>query len=164
MLSVMLQRSVVKSSLLFLIIIFISVSYEANAFDIEIDSPEKAAKAISIYRESRTSEIGFTAMSALMDFAEKSDLVYLEISEDHLPWVMDKNIDEELRHIMLAAYVIGNVAKQIETKVKQNSHCAGASEVTMLIEQIKESLSESQIKLVKASVAKSISIGDCTAT
>jgi hypothetical protein len=34
----------------------------------------------------------------------------------------------------------------------------------MLIEQIKESLSESQIKLVKASVAKSISIGDCTAT
>jgi len=154
----------VKSSLIFLIIVFLSVSYETNASEIQIDSVAKATKAISIYRESRVSESGIAAMSALMEFAEQSDLVYLEISVDKSPWVMNNNIKEELRNIMLAAYVIGNIAKQIKTKEKQNSHCAGASEVTMLIEQIKMSLTESQVKLAKASVAKSMSFGACTAT
>jgi len=130
----------------------------------QIDTPEKAVKAISIYRESRVSEVGFAAMASLMEFAEQSDLVYLEISAENLPWISDEAIKEELRHIMLAAYVIGNVAKQIETSTKQNNHCAGATEVVNLIEQIKESLSDSQIKIAQASVEKAIKIGVCTAT
>ncbi|WP_426370031.1 hypothetical protein [Pseudocolwellia sp. HL-MZ7] len=153
-----------KYSLLIFIISIMFVPQEVSASDVQIETAEKAAKAISIYRESRTSDVGFAAMAALMEFAEQSDLVYLEISEENAPWISDNNIKEELRHIMLAAYVIGNVAKQIETRTKENNHCAGAIEVAMLIEQVKGLLSESQIKLAKASVEQSINIGACTAT
>jgi len=53
----------VKYSILVFIISILSVSQVVAASGVKIDTPEKATKAISIYRQSRTSDVGFAAMS-----------------------------------------------------------------------------------------------------
>ena len=153
-----------KISLSIFIISTLFASMQVKSSDFQIETVEDVKRVISIYREARTSEAGFAAMAALMSFVENSDLVFVEIKEDTLPWVMDAQINDELRHLMLAAYVIGNVDEQIKTNTKQNKHCAGALEVTQLIEQIEHSLPTAQVKLAKARVVQSKQVGSCNKT
>jgi hypothetical protein len=97
----------------------------ARAQDVAKYSPETILQLIGILERDPISERGYAARSVILEFAEKSDTVLVVVSEDAMPWILDKRVPEQAQLVLTAAYVAGNVKSQLERKVNANDSLAG---------------------------------------
>jgi hypothetical protein len=101
----------------------------APAQDVTKYSPETILQLIRILERDPISERGVAARSIILEFAEKSDTVLIEVSDRAMPWVADQRVPEQARLVLTGAYVAGNVKSQLERKVNANDSMAGWKEV-----------------------------------
>jgi hypothetical protein len=99
------------------------------AQDVTKYSPETILQLIGILERDPISERGVAARSVILEFAEKSDTVLIEVSERAMPWVADQKVPEQARLVLTGAYVAGNLKSQLERKVNANDSMAGWKEV-----------------------------------
>lgn len=112
---------------------------------------------VELYRQDPFSEEGYAAGQRILDFAEKSDLVLISISTDIAPWLSDDSIKENLRAMMLLAFIVGSVDSQLKKGKAFNSACSGLQEVSELLKRVASinanySLDSARINLAKANV------------
>jgi hypothetical protein len=74
----------------------------------------------------------------ILEFAEKSDTVLIEVSERAMPWVADARVPEQAKMVLTGAYVAGNVKSQLERKVNANDSMAGWKEVFRAYEMLRK--------------------------
>ncbi len=114
----------------FLLFVLACVAVQAvRAQDVTKYSPETILQLISILERDPMSERGVAARSVILEYAEKSDIVLIEVSERAMPWVKDQRVPEQARLVLTGAYVAGNVKSQLERKVNANDSLAGWKEV-----------------------------------
>jgi hypothetical protein len=109
-----------------------------RAQDVTKYSPETILQLISILQRDPISERGVAARSVILEFAEKSDTVLIEVSERAMPWAVDERIPEQARLVLTGAYVAGNVKSQLERKVNANDSMAGWQEVFRAYEVLRK--------------------------
>src|SRR5215471_7726746 len=97
----------------------------AGAQDVTKYSPETILQLISILERDPISERGVAARAVILEFAEKSDTVLIEVSDRAMPWVADQRVPDQAKMVLTGAYVAGNVKSQLERKVNQNDSMAG---------------------------------------
>jgi hypothetical protein len=101
----------------------------AGAQDVTKYSPETILQLINILVRDPISERGVAARAVILEFAEKSDAVLIEVSERAMPWAVDERVPEQARLVLTGAYVAGNVKSQLERHVNANDSMAGWKEV-----------------------------------
>ncbi|WKE64804.1 hypothetical protein PVT67_14190 [Gallaecimonas kandeliae] len=109
----------------------------------------QAAKAVANYRQAPLTPQGFAAVGQVMDFAQQSPLVMVAVDDLALPWMADRQLDQQLKSVLLGAYVVGNVASQLWTHVRGNDYCAGLREVGSLVLRLKGTLGQIQQQRVE---------------
>ncbi len=96
--------------------IFLFAISNQNAGAEPVVSKADVLKAIKTFQMEPTSPDGFAAATTIMAFAAKSSAVHISISKAVIPWIKDKDAtDSDTRHILLAAYVAGNVEAQLKS-------------------------------------------------
>ena len=108
------------------------------AQDVTKYSPETILQLISILERDPISERGVAARAVILEFAEKSDTVLIEVSERAMPWVADARVPEQAKMVLTGAYVAGNVKSQLERKVNANDSMAGWKEVFRAYEMLRK--------------------------
>ena len=103
--------------------------HAVRAQDVTKYTPETILQLISILERDPIGERGVAARSVILEFAEKSDTVLIEVSERAMPWVADQRVPEQALLVLTGAYVAGNVKSQLERKVNANDSLAGWKEV-----------------------------------
>ena len=101
-------------------------------------SPDTILQLIGILERDPISERGIAARAVIVEFAEKSDTVLVEVSERAMPWILDKRVPEQARAVLTAAYVAGNVKSQLERKVNANDSLAGWKQVFNAYEALRK--------------------------
>lgn len=114
---------------IFCFFVFVISFLPAHAQDVTKYSSETILQLIGMLERDPMSERGAAARSVILDFAEKSDTVMVEVSERAMPWVEDSSVPEGAQLVLTAAYVAGNVKSQLERKVNANDSMAGWKQV-----------------------------------
>ena len=109
-----------------------------GAQDVTKYSPETILQLIGILEKDPISERGVAARAVILEFAEKSDTVLIEVSERAMPWVTDQRVPEQARLVLTGAYVAGNVKSQLERKVNANDSMAGWKEVFRAYDKLRQ--------------------------
>jgi hypothetical protein len=112
-----------------LIVVVCAALSPAHAQDVTKYSPETILQLIGILVRDPISERGLAARAVILEFAEKSDTVLIEVSERAMPWAADDRVPQQARLVLTGAYVAGNVKSQLERKVNANDSMAGWKEV-----------------------------------
>ena len=110
----------------------------ARAQDVTKYSPETILQLIGILDRDPISERAIAARAVIMEFADKSDTVLVEVSERAMPWILDQRVPEQARAVLTAAYVAGNVKSQLERKVNANDSMAGWKQVFSAYEALRK--------------------------
>lgn len=105
------------------------VVLSAWAQDVTKYAPDTILQLIGILERDPFSERGLAARAVILEFAEKSDTVLVEVSERAMPWLEDAQVPERAKLVLTAAYVAGNVKSQLERKVNANDSLAGWKQV-----------------------------------
>ena len=103
---------------------------------IELTDKSSALNAISRYQQAPISRQGFQIAGKIVEFAEQSKEVLVEINAETTPWLMTERLPPTLKGAMLGAYVAGSIKPQLILEIKQTHHCDGAYEVKRILELI----------------------------
>ncbi|MBS0657978.1 MAG: hypothetical protein JSR82_07000 [Verrucomicrobia bacterium] len=110
----------------------------ASGQDVTKYSPETILQLIKIHERDPISERGVAARAVILEFADKSDTVLINISERAMPWEADQRTPEAARRVLTGAYVAGNVRSQLERKVNANDSLAGWASVFRAYEALRK--------------------------
>jgi hypothetical protein len=86
--------------------------------------------AITILERNATSPEAVTAAKTIVNYAQDSDDVMVDIGPDQIPWVeerwgLDKERELSYQSILLAAFVAGNVRSQIKNERAEDDTYSG---------------------------------------
>lgn len=118
--------------------LFLACQLAAPAQDVTKYAPETILQLIKIHDRDPVSERGAAARVVIMEFADKSETVLVNISERAMPWEADTRTPEAARRILTGAYVAGNVRSQLERKVNANDSMAGWTSVFRAYEALRK--------------------------
>ncbi len=94
-------------------------------------------KTIGIFQKDPITPAGFKAGEKVMAFAKSSPQVSISISRATVPWYKGKDeSDADTRHILLTAYVAGNIAAQLKSGKPQDDVYAGWEQVLSTYAQL----------------------------
>lgn len=110
----------------------------AAAQDVTKYSPETILQLIKIHERDPISERGVAARAVILEFADKSDSVLINISERAMPWEADPRTPDAAKRVLTGAYVAGNVRSQLERKVNTNDSMAGWTAVFRAYEALRK--------------------------
>lgn len=115
----------------------------------ELTDKASVLDAISRYQNSPISRQGFQIAGKIVEFAEQSKDVLVEVNANTTPWLVTERLPPTLKGAMLGAYVAGSIKPQLILEVKKTHHCDGAYEVQRVLNLIdtEEMLAEVQIAL-----------------
>jgi len=137
---------------LFLVLISLNFAY----------AQDNVEEAIDTYRSGQLTAEGIKAGKIVMQFAEESDLILIELSVEKAPWITNKAINEHISPQMLLAYIVGNVDSQLDKGLDIDSHCAGVDEVSSFISYLeKEGIKNEILMPARNSLAEAIQVGNC---
>lgn len=121
-----------------LLFLFLASLPALPAQDVTKYSPETILQLVKIFERDPVSERGSAARAVIMEFADKSDTVLVNISERAMPWLADNRTPEAARLVLTGAYVAGNVRSQLERKVNGNDSMAGWASVFRAYEALRK--------------------------
>src|SRR3990172_12924897 len=126
----------------FLIITALTITFatgssfgNVNAGHGEEITAESALRAIKIFEDDPLSEQAKEAISTVIRFAETSDVVTITIASKYIPWI-DDGKEYKNSHILLGAYIAGNLKAQLERRIKRNQPYDGILQVISAYKQL----------------------------
>ena len=131
--------------LLITILLFANCAH-ANS-DHSLTNPQVLA-LIADYRASPVSQQGLITTRRILDFAESSEDVLVEINSKTTPWLTNQQISDALKALLLGAYVVGNIEPQLLSEIKEANHCGGANEVSKLLKLLLMPNVQAEVELV----------------
>ena len=132
-----------------LLLILLMLSVSAFGKDDHTISKSQVLNLISEYKQAPISETGFSAVRKILNFAETSKDVLVEVSPENTPWLTHQNVSDSIKGLLLGAYVVGNIEPQLIMSKKKSNHCSGAIEVARVIKLIVLPDAAAEIKLVE---------------
>ena len=115
-----------KSLFLLLLITILPISNLSAEEEVDFANlnPQTVVKAINRFFDKPLSEEADGYSSIIVNFADASEDITISIGTDVLPWLEDEGRSDMWLKVM-AAYIGGNVAKQIELGEAKDSRGAG---------------------------------------
>jgi hypothetical protein len=111
--------------LLLIVTLFFSLTvFAQNEEWKKIVTPEIALKAIKLFKSDPLGKDADDALSLILDFAENSDQVTIEISEKYFPWKFGSH-GKQFDTKFLGAFIAGNLECQLENKSNKNCTIEG---------------------------------------
>ncbi len=114
---------------------------------IELTDKSSALNAISLYQQAPISRQGFKIAGKIVEFAEQSKEVLVEVNAETTPWLTTERLPPTLKGAMLGAYVAGSIKPQLILEIKQTHHCDGAYEVKRILKLIDTSELSAEVRL-----------------
>ena len=99
---------------------------------------DNVRNAILTFRENPLSPRGGAAGEFVRSFAQKDDSVIVRITQKVAPFSNDLRLGEEIRTVLLDAFVVGNVEAQLLRDEKKDHPEAGVEEVIETYQQVKK--------------------------
>jgi hypothetical protein len=124
----------VKLTFSFILLFFIAGNIEAKDKPI---SKDVALKAIAIFEKEPLTENGKGAAAIIASFAEESEAVTVKISSAVTPWYKSEK-EYKNGHLLLVAFIAGNIKSQLERKVCADDSHAGLLQLFKTYDQFKK--------------------------
>jgi hypothetical protein len=96
---------------------------------------ESALRAINIFQVDPLGEQAKEASARVVRFAQASDAVTITVASKYVPWI-DSGKEVENSHILLGAYIAGNLKFQLEKGVNKNQPYQGILQVISTYKQL----------------------------
>ena len=109
------------------LVLVVTVAHAEKAPPAPSSAPKSdILKTIGVFQKDPITPAGFKAGEKVMAFAKTSPQVSVSISHATVPWYKGKDeTDADTRHILLTAYVAGNIAAQLKSGKRQDEIYAG---------------------------------------
>jgi len=122
--------------------------------DLQDVTPELALQAIQRFKENPL-EIDSRSLSNLVDFTRESKSVIVSYSSKNFPWSIG-NLDEELEHKLICAFVAGNVEYQLKNGVNENRTIEGIKFFAKVYKEFQRSGNYPQLKNIDRWIEKKL--------
>jgi hypothetical protein len=110
----------------------------AVASDKPAVTKELALKAITVFREDPTSDLGQAARSVIVSFSHDSPDVIIKFTPKNYPISQIKPVSEEERLTLLAAFIAGNTDSQLLRGSKKDDAYAGDLQLIQTYRQLQK--------------------------
>lgn len=148
------MRVLVALSLLFSSIVFANGNSSL--------SKTQVLNLISEYKQAPISETGYAAVKKIINFAENSKDVLVEVTPETTPWLTHDKVSDPIKGLLLGAYVVGNIEPQLMFNEKKPQHCSGANEVARVVKLIIRPNAAAEIRLIEQLNKASLNRYDCS--
>lgn len=85
---------------------------------------ETALKAVQLFKSAPLGPDAEGALAVVLNFAEHSDLVTVQVSRKYLPWQFEA-VEQKINAKLLGAYISGNLEHQLNNNINKNSPLEG---------------------------------------
>lgn len=126
-----------------------------------LSGKERVLQAIEDYQVQPISKRGFELAGQIIEFAEQSDKVLVEVNPDTTPWLLNNRLPDSLRGALLGAYVSGNIKPQLQLELKKAHHCEGALEVKRVLSLIVNAQLKQELELANQLNENSLANFNC---
>jgi hypothetical protein len=110
----------------------------AVASDKPAVTKELALKAITVFREDPTSDLGHAARSVIVSFSHDSPDIIIKFTPKNYPISQIKPVSEEERLTLLAAFIAGNTDSQLLRGSKKDDAYAGDLQLIQTYRQLQK--------------------------
>ncbi len=103
--------------------------------------------AIETFATAPLSKSGTIAMAKIVTFAQTSDTVLVTITPEYCPWIMNQQIKQ--KHVLLAAYIAGNIKPQIEQHKAKNHAYEGVIYLLSVYKKLRQQASIRRVESIE---------------
>ena len=101
-------------------------------------SKEDARRAIAIFRRDPLNSQGEMTRPIILKFAEDNPDVEIALDEKHLAWFSNKSLADDIRSMLLVAFVAGDVQSQLDSGKTKDDPVAASEQVIATYRQLQK--------------------------